>query len=203
MREISPAIGMSVDQWLAGMPSQLRAGVEEIRRQKYAGKRPRPSMSLIDRSAILTKPVRAMLLDAVASLVDENYAGRGEMCIQFAALLDRGLSYLKFPSRPVMGTAMYYDKSGNEIFRWGHAWVRIGDEVVDGNVDSVPENPVVPKIVSVAPYWGPVAEVPTDRRLREEQGQGMDPDVDVETNWWPDLQRWIDENVLARNKEKG
>jgi hypothetical protein len=69
----------------------------------------------------MTKPMRDKLLDAVATLVDENYAGRAEMCLQFAGLLDRALSHLKFPSRPVVGVAIYYGARGEEIWRWGHA----------------------------------------------------------------------------------
>jgi len=59
-----------------------------------------------------------------------------------------------------MGAAIYYDTKGNEIFRWKHAWVRLGDEVVDGNVDSISENPLVPSSVRVAPYWGPIQGMP-------------------------------------------
>jgi hypothetical protein len=47
---------------------------------------------------------------------------------------------------------IYYGADGEEIFRWQHAWVRIGNEVIDGNVDCLAENPLVPKAVSVAPY---------------------------------------------------
>jgi hypothetical protein len=196
MREISPAIGITVDDWVKRLPSEVRAVVDEIRRQKREGGRSRPSVTLMDRSALMTKPIRGQLLDAVACLVDENYAGRAEMCIQFAALLHRALSQLNFPSRPVVGTAIYYGGKGEELFRWKHAWVRIGDEVVDGNVDSLPENPLVPKSVSVAAYWGPIAEVPADRRLREDRGGMLPADVDVDSIWWPELQRWIDQEML-------
>jgi hypothetical protein len=110
--------------------------------------------------------MRDKLLDAVAALVDENYGGRSEMCLQFASLLHRSLDHLKFPSRSAVGWAMYFGPNGEELFRWRHAWVRVGEEVIDGNVDCLGENPVVPKNVSVAPYWGPISEVPSDRRLR-------------------------------------
>jgi hypothetical protein len=191
MREISPAVGISVDDYINLLPSELRSIVLEIRRQKRAGTRSRPSATLIDRSAVMTKPMREKLIDTVAVLVDENYAGRSEMCIQFAALLHRSLNYLKFPSRPAIGWAIYYGTNGNELFRWQHAWVRVGDEVIDGNVDCLTENPIVPKTVSVAPYWGPVSQVPSDRRLREERGTALPADVDVEDIWWPDLQRFL------------
>jgi len=75
----------------------------EIRRQKEAGERLQPSASLIDRSQMLTKEFREKLLNKAAELVDENYAGRSEMCLQFADLLHRALMHLQFPSRGVVG----------------------------------------------------------------------------------------------------
>ena len=36
--------------------------------------------------------------------------------------------------------------------------MRIRDEVIDGNVDSLDENPTVPKAFRVAPYWGPITK---------------------------------------------
>jgi len=195
MRVISPAVNVSVDDYVKLLPSEAKRIVGEIRHQKREGTRQRPSVTLIDHSAIMTKPMRDRLLDAVAALVDENYAGRSEMCLQFAALVHRALSHLKFPSRPVGGTAIYYAVKGGETWRWRHAWVRIGDEVIDGNVDCLGENPLVPKAVSVAPYWGPISEVPGDRRLREEHGVELPPDVDVDNTWWPELQGWIDREI--------
>ena len=137
MREISPVQGMGVDEYVAMLPNEIRQLVEEIRRKKATGARLHPSTSLIDHSALLTKALRNDLIDAVADLVDENYIGRAEMCLQFADLLNRSLTHLRFPSRAVLGTAIYYDSGGKEIFRWKHAWVRIGDEVIDANVDSI------------------------------------------------------------------
>jgi hypothetical protein len=192
MREISPALNVSVDDYIKMLPAEAKRIVEEIRCQKREGTRRRPSLTLIDRSAVMTQPMRGKLIDAVAALVDENYAGRAEMCLQFASLLDRALSHLKFPSRSVVGTAIYYGAKGEEIWRWRHAWVRIGVEVIDGNVDCLAENPLVPKAVSTSPYWGPIAEVPADRRLREDHGAALPADVDVDDIWWPELESWID-----------
>ncbi len=95
-----------------------------------------------------------------------------------------------------MGTAIYYDAKGHEIFRWKHAWVRIGEEVIDGNVDSLWENPLVPTQVRVLPYWGPLPEMPADRRLREEHGIRLPHDTDVDEIWWPDLKRWVTEALI-------
>src|ERR1700675_3402222 len=98
MREISPAVGVSVDEYLKLAPG-IKPLITEIRRQKEAGERLRPSASLIDRSQMLTKESREKLLNKIAELVDENYAGRSEMCQQFADLLHRALTHLQFPSR--------------------------------------------------------------------------------------------------------
>lgn len=195
LREISPVVGMSVDDCVKRLPESMRQLVDEIRRQKREDLRKRPSTTLIDRSETMTNTARAKLLDAVSALVDENYAGRAEMCLQFAALLNRALQHLHFPSRAVVGTAIYYGPNGEEIWRWQHAWVRIGDEVIDGNVDSLAENPLVPKVVSVAPYWGPIKDVPADRRLRETHSETLKPDVDVDDIWWPELESWIDRKM--------
>ncbi len=197
MREISPAVGSSAEEWVNKLSAEQKRIVEDIRRQKREGTRPRPSVTLIDRSAIMTTEHRAKLLDAVAALVDENWAGRAEMCQQFSALTQRGLSHLKCRSRVVVGWAIYYAPSGSEIYRWRHSWVRAGSEVIDGNVDCLGENPLVPKTVSVAPYWGPIEEVPSDRRLREEHGKVLPPDVDVDNTWWPELRTWIDREMLG------
>jgi hypothetical protein len=146
MREISPAVNATADEFLATLPPSARQIVAEIRRQKQAGERPKPSSSLVDRSGLQTKAHRHRLLDAVAALVDENLADRSEMCPQFADLLHHALTHLSFPSRAVLGWAIYFAPDGQEIFRWRHAWMRIGDEVIDGNVDCLPENPMVPNM---------------------------------------------------------
>jgi len=79
MREISPAVGLSVDDCIELLTPEVRSLVAEIRRQKAAGARSRPSTTLIDRSTLMTRPMRAKLIDAIAALVDENYAGRSEI----------------------------------------------------------------------------------------------------------------------------
>jgi hypothetical protein len=192
MREISPATNASAEEFLETLPPKIQQLIAEIRRQKQAGKRPLPSSVLDDRSAIMTKSHRSQLLDAVAALVDESLGGRSDMCLQFTDLLNRALNHLHFPARPVVGTAMYYDAQGREIFRWRHAWLRIGDEVVDGNVDRLSENPLVPETVRIAPYWGPISQTPNDRRLREDRNDTLPRDGDVSDIWWPELKKWLE-----------
>jgi len=196
MREISPAIGLSVDDYMDRVGYPFRPQVEEIRRLKRAGLRSCPSSSLIDQSAVLTTLHRALLLDKIAALVDENYSGRADMCLQFADLLNRSLTLLNLPSRTVVGIAIYFNSMGHEIHRWRHAWVRVGDEVIDGNVDSTPENPTVPSAISVRPYWGPISSIPRDRRLREATDDALPDDGDVDSIWWPELKSWLETDFL-------
>ena len=133
--------------------------------------------------------------NSVAALVDENLFGRSEMCLQFADLLQRSLAHLKFPARAAVGTATYYSAKGKELFSWQHAWVRIGDEVIDGNTDCLFENPMVPKEVMAAPYWGNIKEIP-GRWLRQDRAASLSPDTDVSDTWWPELREWLNKEFL-------
>ena len=195
MREISPAENMSADAFLSLAPEWVRDRAAEVRAAKTQRQRPRPSTTLVDGSALLSVRMRHRLLDKVAELVDENLFGRSEMCMQFAELLRLAIQHLELDARTALGTCIYY-VAGREIFRWSHAWVRVGGEVIDGNVDSITENPAVPSSVRVAPYWGPITATPSDRKLREEHGKRPPPDTDVRDVWWPELQVWLQENVL-------
>lgn len=199
MREISPAINMSADEFLATKPKKAINIAETIREEKKAGRRPLPSSSLIDKSELLNPEQRSAILDQTAFLVDENLFGRSEMCIQFSLLLDKALKYFGLDSRCCVGIAICYDEKKNELFRWDHMWVRVGDEVVDGNTDILYENPMIPKIVEVGPYWGPINKIPSDRRLRENHGQKLPSDEDVDKIWWPDLLTFLEENFPNAN----
>jgi len=166
MREISPAENMSADEFFELAPPEIQEVVARIRWEKKNKTRPCPSAILIDQSKLLTKEFRKKLLDEIAELVDQNLCGRSEMCMQFADLLHRALKHLQLPARAVIGKAIYFS-AGQEVFRWEHAWVCVDSEVIDGNVDSLFENPKVPSVVDIAPYWGPIAKTPADRRLRQ------------------------------------
>lgn len=195
MREVSPAIGITADEFLATIAPEHRLIVERIRAEKMCGLRPCPSSSLIDKSSVLTPEIRRRILDKAACLVDENLFGRSEMCLQFAILVQRALAMLQIDSRVAVGTAIYSGDRRQELFRWEHAWVRIGTEVVDGNTDILFENPVVPGSVTIPPFWGDLAQIPADRRLREERGARVAEDEDVENLWWPDLETQIKSNI--------
>lgn len=197
-REISPAVNATVDEYLKAIPSNVKMLIEEIRHQKAANTRLFPSASLTGVSSLLTQSQRLALLDAIAALVDENLSGRSDMCKQFADLLNRALTHLNFASRPAVGWGMYFSSIGEELFRWEHAWVRVEDEVIDGNTDCLFENPLFPKTITVAPYWGPLKEIPQGRRLREKHGAPLPADTDVSEIWWPDLKAWLDNEFLKR-----
>ncbi len=192
MREISPAANADCEEFLNAARPVVRAFVENIRAGKAAGTRPRPSTTLIDRSAIFEFGFRQALLDEAARLVDENLTGRSDMCRQFAELIDLALKDLGVVSRVVAGTGIYYDGQRNKLFQWDHFWVRAGAEVIDGNADSMQENPLVPDVVRPPPYWGAVKQTPSDRRLHEVNGRRVPVDADVINVWWPDLKQWLD-----------
>jgi hypothetical protein len=194
MREISPALNASCEEFLEAAPKMVQETVARIRLEKAQGKRFRPSTHLVDSSILLNLTARHRLLDEFARLVDENLFGRAEMCMQFAELLQNVLSYLGLPARAVVGTCIYY-VDGKEVFRWEHAWVRVNEELIDGNVESLFENPIVPPEVRVAPYWGPIKSTPADRRLREDHASKLPPDEDVSNIWWPELRFWVEENI--------
>jgi len=65
-REISPALNVSADEYISLMPPPLQGIISRIRAQKESDSRAQPSMSLIDKSAMLTSGKRAALLDKVA-----------------------------------------------------------------------------------------------------------------------------------------
>ena len=193
-REISPALNASVDEYVSLMPPPLQGIISRIRAQKESDSRSRPSASLIDKSAMLTRTKRAALVDKVAELVDENVAGRSDMCLQFAALLNLALRHLGFNSYAVAGNATYFSTKGKRVYSWRHGWVRVGKEVVDGNTDSITENIMVPQGVSASPYWGPIQDIPA--RLLEQDGS-IDDDPDVIGVWWPELRDWLEKDFTG------
>lgn len=195
-REISPAVNASANEYVSLLPPPLQGLISRIRAQKESDSRTRPSASLIDKSAMLTPGKRAALLDKVAELVDENVGGRSDMCLQFAGLLNLGLRHIGCNSFAVTGTATYLSAKGKRIHAWKHAWVRVGRELIDGNTDSIAENPVVPTGVSAAPYWGPIQDLPA-QRLLEQDGFQVDDDPDVKGVWWPDLKDWLEKDFTG------
>lgn len=194
MREVSSVTGMSVDECFQQCDEFLKPLVLSIRAQKKAGKRPRPSAALLGISKTFTSAQRKQLLDKIALLVDENWSGRADMCKQFAYLLSRALKNRGFTEVAVVsGKATYLDKSGKELYTWEHCWVRVNDDLIDGNADALAENPYIPRGLHVKPYWGEFTQLPQDRKLDEHLRGETEADSDVDNIWWPELENWIEQ----------
>jgi len=194
LREVSPAENLTPSAYYGSLSPLGKMAVDRIRAQKRQGTRPRPSTTAILAGPPPSPDKRAELLDAIAALVDENLTGRSDMCLQFAELLARALRCRGHRARARGGWVNYPRGSGAE-FRWKHTWVEVDNiTLIDGNADSMAENPAVPADVRPAPYWGPIAEVPNDRSVPF--GEGIPPPtreaahVDVE-RWWNRLEAWL------------
>ncbi len=176
-REIYGAFGLNPLRETAQRrpPNDLQAVLARIMKEKEVGARILPSRSLISVGEIPPDDVRRFLVDTCATLVDENWCGRSEMCIYFAVLLRHGLRQLGYAADVEIGEGQYFGAA--QPFTWSHAWVRtsVGD-LVDGNVDSLVENPIVPTGVNPAPYWGPAESLPKDRRLSRDRVFGPECD---------------------------
>jgi SEC-C motif-containing protein len=140
------------------------AVLASIAKEREQGSRPLPSSTVISIGNLPPQEVRNAILDACARLVDQNWAGRSEMCIYFAVLARHGLNVLGYGATVESGKGRY--TGGDEVFEWDHAWVRTeAGDIVDGNVDSMPENPFVPASIHPKPYWGPADTLPADRKF--------------------------------------
>jgi len=179
---------MPVKQVVQMLPPDLSAFLKKLRKQKRKGIRPKPSIRLIDESSILDEKFRKKLLNKVAELVDERLFGRNEMCKQFAVLMERSLNELGYNANAVIGTASY-----DNGYEWEHSWVLVEGEIIDGNADSMQENPMVPKNMKPHSYWGPKERLPSDRSFKVTTEQN-EPDPDIEEYWWPELKAWLSEN---------
>lgn len=191
LRELSPVVNLPVEQYVKMIPPEFSEYLRKIRKQKRKGTRPRPSAKLIGESKVTTAEYRIAIMDKVASLVDERLFGRHEMCKQFAVLMQRALVELGYDAKALIGEASY--ENG---FQWEHSWVLVENEIIDGNADSMRENPAVPPNINPRPYWGIAEKLPTDRSFITTTEQ-TEWDPDIEEYWWPDLKEW-----LASNKPK-
>jgi hypothetical protein len=195
-REISPAENLSVKEFIKKIKKNnpsLQRILKRIRDEKHQNKRSMPSSSIVGVCDFLPLNKRKILLDKIASLVDENLFGRSEMCIQFAALLEMALKEIGLNAKSVSGKAEYMYGDG-KWFTWDHAWVTIDEKtIIDGNTDSMEENIMVPNGVSPPPYWGGINDLPDDRRYFPSK-LSLPPDSDIEM-WWQDLRVFIQENL--------
>ncbi|MGH4122450.1 MAG: YecA family protein [Clostridium sp.] len=174
-----------------------------IKEQKTSGTRIWPSRTL---HSIGDKPeieIRRFLVDICAKLVDENWCGRSEMCIYFAVLVRHGLNFLKQPAQVHVGKATYFTHENQDIkFEWDHAWVVSEGQLIDGNIDSMLENPMVPIGIAPTPYWGPIETTPKDRKFHSNRILDSSQDI-IEldekeiTRWKQQLEVEIQEKILS------
>lgn len=195
------AFGGAPDREGAGTaPSKnLAAVMSKMERERRSGTRPRPSGSMISIGDSPPPVDRRFLVDTCAELVDQTFGGRSEMCIYFAVLLRHGLRLLGYDAEVEVGKGQYRSV-GSKDFTWDHAWVRMGNgEVIDGNVDSLVENPMVPVGVEPKPYWGPADELPDDRKLFKNRVLPPERDLieldEEPTKHW---KRVLEEKIRAR-----
>ena len=81
----------------------------------------------------------------------------------------------------IIGKGVYIDpKDISNPFSWNHSWVVSENEVIDGNVDSMIENPLGPENIKPSNYWGEIKDLPKDRKLTK------DKEID---------EKWIKENT--------
>jgi hypothetical protein len=169
--------------------------LERVLKEKKEGTRRLPSSTLISNGDLPAIEDRKFLIDACARLVDENWSGRSDMCIYFAALLRHGLGLLGYQSVVQVGKAKY--SMDGETYEWDHSWVRTEcNDIIDGNIDSIVESPFVPDAIKPQPYWGQIDGLPADRifqRLKD-----LPPERDnIELNaheisrWKADLEREV------------
>lgn len=195
--EVSPVEGMSADEYVARLVAAqdpTLALLRRIRREKARAARPRPSTRMLGEMTLPELELRTRLLDKIAELVDENVFGRSEMCLQFAALLARALVFLGIAAEAKRGKASYRKPNG-EWFTWDHAWVEYDECVVDGNVDTMRENPVVHQGVDPPPFWGRRDGIPEGRQYDFASSTSWPGDQDSEV-WWPRLHEWLNVEVL-------
>ena len=193
------------DSYLDWIEAQGNAGakrwVYDVRREKHAAQRPLPSANLTSVGDQPPREVRAALLDMIATLVDEHIFGRSDMCLQFAALLERALQAMVLGAEARTGSVDYLRTTGGRM-RWTHAWVVLDDgSVIDGNADSIRENRVIGQNVIVDSYWGPTADLPDNRHIplgkRLDDRDRNDPDV---RRWWPRLENWMRKRQLLTSE---
>ena len=187
----------------ARRPSKdLRGILDKIRAERQDGTRAAPSGQMLSIGDNPPQSVREFLVDACARIADQNWCGRSEMCIYFAVLLRHGLNRMGYAADVEVGKGEYFYGQPNP-FVWDHAWVKTASaDIVDANIDSVVENPMVPIGVKPQPYWGPDAQVPHDRRLKPlrtlaPERDHLELEKNVITEWKLQLDRVIDEWLEA------
>lgn len=143
----------------------------KIIEEKRTGNRKKPSQYLSIESADLSDNEIKVLLDLVGHTCDQFFPlGRSTACIYSAILLRNALRELYGKNvQALVGKAKYYDDKGNQKFEWGHGWLEYDNQIVDGNIDSLSENPKAPDDIRPKNYWGVKSSTPKDRKFEKTQ----------------------------------
>jgi len=128
----------------------------------------KPSDTLISVGNIPSKNEREWLLDLCAQIIVDNKQYRFDQCLLFAMLIKIGLNTLGIDAWVHIGRASYFsNETGEKYFSWDHAWVQTEWDLIDGNIDSLFRNPKIVTHSSIEPYWGPLSELPKNRRYKD------------------------------------
>ncbi|MGG4495642.1 hypothetical protein [Brevibacillus reuszeri] len=150
-----------------------------ILKQKKDGTRPFPSDRLITNGNLLDEYTRNVLVDLCAAAVDNNWCGRSDMCIYYSCLMRYALRLLGYKAKVHIGEAIYISNTNPESkFTWEHSWVTCEGTLIDGNVDTMFENPFVPIDIDPNTYWGDIEKTPVDRLLKSNRLLSVDQEVD-------------------------
>ncbi|WP_440110079.1 hypothetical protein [Paenibacillus sp. QZ-Y1] len=151
--------------------------LKSIELQKKDRIRPFPSDKLITNGEFLEIEDRMRIIDNSAALVDQAYGGRCDMCLYFSCLVRYALRLLGHRANVFVGEATY---TNNDVqFTWEHSWVEFENYIIDGNVDTMIENPAVPIGLDPKPYWGITESLPQDRLLKAKTRVDVTEELDA------------------------
>ncbi|GAA5512398.1 hypothetical protein Dcar01_01112 [Deinococcus carri] len=105
------------------------------------------------------------------------------------------LAELGITARVVIGEATYKMHGTKHVML--HAWVEVGEDLVDGNVDSFEENVSIPNEIRPQPYWGPKRRAP-NRTFKETRELTADREVAEIHDDFASMR----ESVLTRFRQK-
>ncbi|MBB6096760.1 hypothetical protein HNR42_000172 [Deinobacterium chartae] len=148
--------------------TRARSSAQRIAAQRQAGNRPEPSHTLVSFGRLPDLGVRRTIVDFAALFTDRDSPfGRGAESVLFAAYLRAILEMGGVDCTLAVGRARF-TYAGGQTYERDHAWIELGEDVIDANVDTLTELADVPETLQVAPYWGPRDRLPgrTLQRLR-------------------------------------
>lgn len=97
-----------------------------------------------------------------------------------------------------IGSATYIGE--NTSFTWEHSWVTDGEIIIDGNVDTMLENPAVPIGINPDTYWGCIDKLPSDRKLISNRVLSISDELDALDDsyiqWKSEIKKFMKSNNL-------